>query len=75
LSYEFDPDGRIARNSLGVVAASSPERFQEGARRLWQERNDRRELSERLRAYVDSTHGLDTVTGHWLELITNVREN
>lgn len=73
LSYEFDPDGRIARHGLGVVTGGSPEQFYEGARRLWREREDRRELSSRVRAYVESTHGLDPVTGRWLDLITDLR--
>jgi glycosyltransferase involved in cell wall biosynthesis len=73
LTYQFDPDGRIARHGLGVAAEGSRERFHEGARRLWHERDDRHELSRRVRAHVESTHGLDAVTDQWVELITDLR--
>jgi glycosyltransferase involved in cell wall biosynthesis len=73
LSYEFDPDGRIERNGLGVAAESSPERFHEGARRLWDERDNRPELSRRVRAYLESTHGQDAVSRRWVELIAELR--
>ena len=73
LSYEFDPDGRIARHGLGLVTAGSPKRFRDGARRLWRERSDRGDVSRRVRAYVDSTHGLESVTNRWLELIDGLR--
>ncbi|MEO8092015.1 MAG: glycosyltransferase family 4 protein [bacterium] len=72
LSYEFDPDGRVARERLGIVAEGSPERFQAGARRLWEERDDRGEVSRRVRAYVESTHGPDAVTNRWLKLISEL---
>jgi glycosyltransferase involved in cell wall biosynthesis len=73
LSYEFDPDQRIATHSLGVAADGLPQRFHDGARRLWREREDRAELSSRTRAHVESTHGLDAVTSRWLELISDLR--
>jgi glycosyltransferase involved in cell wall biosynthesis len=73
LSYDFDPDGRIAEKRLGVSAGGSPERFLEGARLLWYGREDRGELSSRVRAYLDATHGMDAVARRWIELITDVR--
>ena len=75
LSYGFDPDGRIAREGLGIAADRSAAAFHEGARRLWRERNDRSELSARVRAYLGATHGLDAVTKQWVELFTDLRES
>jgi glycosyltransferase involved in cell wall biosynthesis len=72
LSFEFDPDGRIRRQGLGVAAAGSEERFAAGARRLWERRLDRGSLSRHLRAYVESTHGPDAVIAHWVKLIEEV---
>jgi glycosyltransferase involved in cell wall biosynthesis len=73
LTYEFDPDGRIERDGLGVAAAGSQERFAAGARKLWHERDSRGQVSERVRAYIEATHGLDAVTARWIALIDEVR--
>jgi glycosyltransferase involved in cell wall biosynthesis len=73
LSYEFDPDLRIARNELGAAAEGSAERFLEAGRRLWAGRTKRRDLSARLHAYVEATHGPEQVTRRWLEIIDEVR--
>jgi glycosyltransferase involved in cell wall biosynthesis len=72
LSYEFDPDSRIVREGLGVSAEGSFERFREGARQLWDERDDRSELAGRVRRYLESTHGLAAVTRRWQQLIADV---
>jgi glycosyltransferase involved in cell wall biosynthesis len=73
LSYEFDPDSRIAQEGLGVSAGGSPERFRDGARRLWDGRDDRSELAGRVRRYLESTHGVDAVTRRWQDVIAGVR--
>lgn len=73
LSYEFDPDRRIVEQRLGLAAEGSAERFHEGARQLWRDRDARVELSERVRSYVESTHGVEHVTGRWTELLADVR--
>ena len=73
LSYEFDPDGRITQERLGGSADGSRERFQEGGRGLWRARDERRKCSGRVRAYVESTHGLDAATARWLKLIEDLR--
>jgi glycosyltransferase involved in cell wall biosynthesis len=73
LSYEFDPNGRIAGHGLGVAAAGSWERFVEGARDLWDGRDAREELSQRVRAYLESTHGVDAVARRWVELVDALR--
>jgi glycosyltransferase involved in cell wall biosynthesis len=73
LTFEFDPDGQVARGALGESAEGSVERFREGAWRLWQTRGDRADLATRVRAHVESTHGVHAVTARWLELIADVR--
>jgi glycosyltransferase involved in cell wall biosynthesis len=73
LTYEFDPDGRIARERLGESAEGSAERFRDGARRLWETRGDRAELADRVRAHVQAAHGVEAVTARWLELIDELR--
>lgn len=72
LSYEFDPDGRIARQGLGVSAAGRADAFAEGARDLWRERESRSELSDRVRSYVESTHGVEAVSRRWASLVTDL---
>ncbi len=73
LTYEFDPDGRIAGEGLGVSAEGSPERFRDGARRLWERRDDRADVAARVRSYVERTHGVDAVARRWATLIADVR--
>jgi len=73
LSYEFDPDGRVARRGLGLAAGGSVERFHRGARDLWRQRLDRGKVSAHVREYVEATHGPDAVTGRWLALIDELR--
>jgi glycosyltransferase involved in cell wall biosynthesis len=69
LTFEFDPDGRIGAQGLGVSAGGSPERFADGARELWRTRGDRRELARHVRAYIHDTHGEQAVTRHWMDLL------
>jgi glycosyltransferase involved in cell wall biosynthesis len=68
LTYEFDPDGRIAAQGLGEAADGDDERFAAAARRLWAGRGGRAELRERVRRYLHDTHGRDAVGRRWLEL-------
>jgi glycosyltransferase involved in cell wall biosynthesis len=72
LTYEFDPDGRIAREGLGAAADGSAARFAAAARVLWDGRDDRVGLAERLRAHVAATHGVEAVTSRWLQLLSDV---
>ncbi len=69
LTLSFDPDGRVAARGLGISAQGSWEDFVAGARRLWQERDQRDELAERVRAYVAATHSPAAVTERWLSLL------
>jgi glycosyltransferase involved in cell wall biosynthesis len=73
LALSFDPDGMIACNGLGAFAAGDPDRFAAQARRLWDQREDQAQLSERCVAYVRSAHGEERLTDRWLETIERVR--
>lgn len=73
LTYEFDPDGRIAAHDLGVAAGGSMDAFAAGARELWESRDDRADLSLRSREYLVDTHGYESVTARWIELLEEIR--
>lgn len=70
LSLSVDPDGLIARHDLGAVADGSWQRFLEGARKLWAERERRSEQVERIRSYVLRHHAPEVIARRWLELVT-----
>lgn len=72
LSLDYDPDGRIAAEGLGISAAGSPEAFAEGARRLWAERPLRDRLGAAGRAYVERTHSPAAVTRRWVDLLRDL---
>ncbi|HLB18936.1 MAG TPA: glycosyltransferase family 4 protein [Gaiellaceae bacterium] len=72
LTLEFDPDGVIARHGLGVAAGGSWERFLVGARQLWISCEEREELSQRTRSYIDRVHSYEAVSRLWQELIGEV---
>ena len=55
LTLEFDPDGRIERQGLGISARGSWEDFVAAARDLWARREDRGGYGPAVRAYVDAT--------------------
>lgn len=58
---------------LGVSAEGSPERFRDGARRLWERRDDRTDVAARVRSYVERTHSVDAVARRWATLIADAR--
>jgi glycosyltransferase involved in cell wall biosynthesis len=72
LTLQFDPDGVITRRGLGVSADGSWETFVSAARRLWDERLHREELSGRTRGYLDEVHSIEAVGAHWSELINGL---
>ena len=72
LSLQVDPDGIISHNGLGVAAEGSWERFEAGARELWQTRGQREELATHVRAYVDAIHSPQAVGERWSALITEL---
>jgi glycosyltransferase involved in cell wall biosynthesis len=69
LTLQFDPDGVVERNGLGVSAGGSWERFVDGARELWKARDRRDELSRRVRSYVETIHSSDAIGARWGALI------
>ena len=69
LTLEFDPDGRIARDALGISAGGDFDAFVAGARELWARRADRGGYGDATRGYVEATHGLQAVGGAWARLI------
>lgn len=72
LTLQFDPDGIVDRNSLGISAQGSWPRFVEGARELWEGRGDRENLAHRVRAYVQDAHSMEAVGARWSDLIAEV---
>jgi glycosyltransferase involved in cell wall biosynthesis len=73
LTFEFDPDGVVARHNLGVSASGSWEAFIDGARQLWASRADRDEVARHVRQYLSETHSVENVGARWRSLITDVR--
>ncbi len=69
LSLEFDPDGIIAREGLGIAAEGSWQGFVEGARVLSRQGSERGALGHRARAYMRETHSPDAVSNRWGELL------
>lgn len=72
LTFEFDPDGVIARHDLGIAAEGSWEQFVAGARSLWRDRADRRAVASRVQQYALETHSPERVGALWDELLTAI---
>jgi hypothetical protein len=72
LSLRFDPDNIIERRGLGMAAGDSFERFVAGARALWETRNDRADLTERVRAHALATYSPRVVGDRWAELLAGL---
>ena len=72
LTLQFDPDGVVGRNGLGISAQGSWDRFVEGARELWAGRNGEQD-AKRLREYVEQTHSPEAVGAQWEEVIGSAR--
>lgn len=71
LTYSFDPDGRIAANGIGVSAGGSWPAFADGARSLWERREDRGGLTPAAHRYAATVHG-EAVTDAWAELVSDL---
>jgi len=69
LTLDFDPDGVVAREQLGLAAAGSWDRFVEGARAMWSQRANHAEVGNRAREYVRAVHSIEAVTDRWLDVI------
>lgn len=72
LTFEFDPDGVVARERLGIDAEGSWDRFVAGARELWEMRGEHADLSRRARSYVERVHSVEAVCSLWESLIEEV---
>jgi glycosyltransferase involved in cell wall biosynthesis len=72
LTLQFDPDGVVEREGLGISAQGSWDRFVDGAHELWEARSERGELSRRVRTYVERAHSMDAVGGQWSALVQEV---
>jgi glycosyltransferase involved in cell wall biosynthesis len=69
LSFEFDADGRVERERMGLFADGSWERFVADAGRLWEDPELRRELGRNGRAYVERTHSPQAVGERWAAVL------
>lgn len=65
LTLAHDPDALIVERGLGVFAGGSPDDLAAGARKLWTDRADQNELSERCRRYVADEHSESVIAGRW----------
>ena len=72
ISLEYDPDGRIAAEGLGVVASGSEERLRELTESLWRDEDRRRSLGRNGREYVLRVHSPGPVAERWAEVIRSV---
>jgi glycosyltransferase involved in cell wall biosynthesis len=69
LTLEFDPDGVVVRERLGIAAGGSWDAFVAGARELWESRFARTDVRARVQTYVRRNHSLDAVGARWDALI------
>jgi glycosyltransferase involved in cell wall biosynthesis len=69
ISLDYDPDGKIARERLGIAAGGSPDRFRDAAESVWRDPDLRAELGERGRAYVREVHSPEAVSQRWAEVL------
>jgi glycosyltransferase involved in cell wall biosynthesis len=69
LSLHFDPDGRIAREEMGICSDGSWDRFVEAARRLRDDPALREELGSNGRRYVIRVHSPAAVGERWIALL------
>jgi glycosyltransferase involved in cell wall biosynthesis len=69
LSLNVDPDSKIARNDIGVVADGSMERLIEAAASLWTDRELRTEIGERARRFIEDVHSPEAVAERWCALV------
>ena len=69
ISLDYDPDGRIAADEMGLVAGGSMDRLREETETLWRDSGLRDELGGNGRAYVRRVHSPEAVAEQWAELI------
>jgi glycosyltransferase involved in cell wall biosynthesis len=69
ISLHFDPDGRIAREGMGICAQGSWERFVDAARMLREDQDLRGALGDSGRSYVARVHSPAAVGAQWITLL------
>jgi glycosyltransferase involved in cell wall biosynthesis len=72
ISLDYDPDGKIESERLGLVAGGSEARLREAVSRLWADERLRAELGERGREYVRAVHWPEAVSRRWAEVVRGV---
>jgi glycosyltransferase involved in cell wall biosynthesis len=69
LSLNVDPDGKIAKNDIGVAAEGSMERLTEAAASLWRDPELRNATGERARRFIRDVHSPEAVAKRWVALL------
>jgi glycosyltransferase involved in cell wall biosynthesis len=72
ISFEYDPDGLILADDLGVVAGGSTERLAELTEALWGDPERRVVLGRNGRDYVQRVHSPQVVAAQWADLIRDL---
>jgi len=75
LTFEFDPDGVVEREGLGISAAGRWPRFVRGAEELWSARGDRTDLTRRTREHVARAHSPESVAARWSQLVRELDDH
>jgi glycosyltransferase involved in cell wall biosynthesis len=68
VSLDFDPDGRIADQGLGLVA-HTPEELREAATRIAEDSSARAEMGRRAREHVAAVHSPAAVSQQWAAVL------
>ena len=71
ISLDFDPDGRIAEDGLGLVAHSAEE-LRDAASRVWSDASARSEMGRRAREHVQDVHSGAAVSRQWAAALRRV---
>ena len=70
VSLDFDPDGLIAEEGLGLVA-HSPDELRDAVARVFSDPAARAEMGERAREHVAAVHSPATVSRQWADALTD----
>jgi glycosyltransferase involved in cell wall biosynthesis len=72
ISLDYDPDGRIVADRLGVVAGGSIDTLRARTEALWRDADLRNELGRNGRDYVRRVHSPEAVAEQWSDLIRSL---
>jgi glycosyltransferase involved in cell wall biosynthesis len=74
ISLDYDPDGRIAAQGLGIAAKGSWERFVTAVREMWhRRRTDRGAYAGAAHDYLERVHGSEAVASLWRQSISSLQ--